>query len=47
MPLWEVIVESGSVTLQLTETLLVYQPFVPSVPLIVDAITGGVVSGVA
>src|SRR5512147_1326115 len=37
-------VDSLSTTLQLTLTLLVYQPFVPSVPVTVGVITGGVVS---
>jgi hypothetical protein len=43
-PVCEVTVESGSVTVQVTETLLVYQPLFPSVPVIVGVITGGVVS---
>jgi hypothetical protein len=37
-------VDSASVTLQLTMTLLVYQPFVPSVPVTVGVIIGGVLS---
>src|SRR5215211_5418341 len=36
--------ESGSVTVHTTETLLVYQPLAPLVPLTLLAITGGVVS---
>jgi hypothetical protein len=43
-PVCDVIVDWASVTVQLTDTLLVYQPFVPSVPLTVGVITGGVVS---
>jgi hypothetical protein len=38
------IAESGSVTVQLTVTLLVYQPLFPSVPLTLGVITGGVLS---
>lgn len=38
------IAESGSVTVQPTETLLVYQPLFPSVPLTLGVITGGVES---
>lgn len=33
--------DSGSVTLQLTVTLLVYQPFAPAVPVTVGTITDG------
>ena len=36
--------DSGSVTLQLTVTLPVYQPLPPSVPAICGTMTGGVVS---
>jgi hypothetical protein len=43
-PFWEVIVDSGSVTVQLTETSLVYQPFVPRVPTTFGVMTGGVLS---
>ena len=43
-PVEDAIPDSGSVTLQLTVTLLVYQPLAPAVPVIVGAITGGVVS---
>ena len=39
-----VIKVSGSVTVQVTVTLLVYQPFCPSVPASAGVITGGVVS---
>jgi hypothetical protein len=39
-----VIVDSLSVTVQLTETSLVYQLLLPSVPLTFGVITGGVVS---
>ena len=45
-PVDELIPDSGSVTLQLTVTLLVYHPLAPSVPVIVGTICGGVVSGV-
>ncbi len=37
--------DSGSVTVHSTETLLTYQPLLPSVPLMVYEISGGVVSG--
>ncbi len=43
-PVLDVIPDSGSLTLQLTVTSLVYQPLLPSVPFIVGVITGGVVS---
>jgi hypothetical protein len=43
-PLWEAIPDSGSLTAQLRETALVYQPLEPSVPVMVEIITGGVVS---
>lgn len=36
--------ESLSTTVQLTVTLLVYQPFVPCVPTTLGVITGGVLS---
>jgi hypothetical protein len=36
--------DSGSVTVHVTETALVYQSFVPSVPLMFGVMTGGVVS---
>ena len=39
------IADSGSVTLQETWTLDVYQPLLPSVPVTVGVMTGGVVSG--
>lgn len=37
--------DSGSVTVQATETSLVYQPCRPTVPVMTFVITGGVVSG--
>src|SRR5690349_9018575 len=37
--------DSGSVTVQLTCTLLVYHPLAPSVPLTLGVMTGGVESG--
>jgi hypothetical protein len=40
----EVMLESGSVTVQLTVTLLVYQPLFPSVPETFGVMTGGVES---
>jgi hypothetical protein len=40
----EEIPDSASFTLQLTVTALLYQPFIPTVPLIVGVITGAVVS---
>ena len=40
----EDMVDSGSVTFQLTFTLLVYHPLVPKVPLIFAAMIGGVES---
>jgi hypothetical protein len=43
-PVWALIADSGSLTVQLMEMLLVYQPLVPSVPVTLAAITGGVVS---
>jgi hypothetical protein len=36
--------DSGSVTFQLTRTLLVYHPFMPFVPITTGAMSGGVVS---
>ena len=38
-------VDCASVTVQLTLTLLRYHPLLPSVPVTVGVITGGVVSG--
>jgi hypothetical protein len=43
-PVDDVTVDSGSVTVQETLTLLVYHPFVPRVPETLGVITGGVVS---
>jgi hypothetical protein len=43
-PVCDETVESGSVTVQLTVTSLVYQPLFPSVPVTLGVITGGVVS---
>ena len=43
-PVVAVTADSGSVTAHETLTLLRYQPFVPSVPVTVGVITGGVVS---
>ena len=43
-PLVELTVDSGSVTVQLTVTLLVYQPFSPRVPSMLAWISGAVVS---
>jgi hypothetical protein len=43
-PVVDEIAESGSVTVQLTVTLLTYQPALPSVPLTTGVMTGGVVS---
>ena len=40
----EVTVDSGSVTVHATVTLLLYQPLLPSVPVTFGVITGGVVS---
>src|SRR6516164_11488593 len=40
----DVIPDSGSVTFQLTPTLLMYQPLLPNVPVICGTMTGGVVS---
>jgi hypothetical protein len=40
----EAIPDSGSVTFQLTLTLLLYQPLLPNVPAICGLIIGGVVS---
>src|ERR1700720_1493766 len=40
----DAIPDSGSVTFQLTPTLLVYQPLLPNVPVICGTMTGGVVS---
>src|SRR5262249_44080826 len=45
-PVCMVTVDSLSITDQLRVTVLVYQPFVPKVPVIVEVMTGGVVSGV-
>jgi hypothetical protein len=44
-PFEEEIEDSASVTVQLTVTLLVYQPLLPIVPLTFGVITGGVESG--
>jgi hypothetical protein len=41
-PVVERMIDSGSVTDQLTVTLLTYQLFVPSVPVITGVTTGGV-----
>ena len=41
-----VTVDSGSVTVQLAVTSLVYQPLLPRVPVMVGVMTGGVVSAV-
>jgi len=41
----EAMPDSGSVTLQVTVTLLRYHPLLPSVPVIWGMMTGGVVSG--
>ena len=41
----EVIVDSESVTVQVTVTSPMYHPLLPSVPVTTWAITGGVVSG--
>ena len=43
-PVLDVMLDSGSVTLQVTVTSLVYQPFVPKVPETLGVMTGGVVS---
>ena len=43
-PAVEEIDDSGSVAVQLTLTLLVYQPFAPKVPVTTGVTTGGVVS---
>src|SRR5215472_13555787 len=43
-PVEEAMPDSGSVALQVIVTLLMYQPFSPSVPVMVGAITGGVLS---
>lgn len=43
-PVEDAIPDSGSTALQVTVTLLTYQPFRPSVPEIVGVITGGVLS---
>ena len=40
----EVMADSASATDQVTFTLLMYQPFLPSLPVMVGVITGGVVS---
>ena len=40
----EVMADSGSLTVQLTFTLLVYQPLLPAVPVTLGVMTGGVVS---
>src|SRR4051812_24107196 len=42
-PADESMADSGSVTVQLTLTSLVYQPLLPSVPVMMGAITGAVV----
>jgi hypothetical protein len=41
-PLVERMIDSGSLTLQLSVTLLVYQPFWPRLPVITGTTTGGV-----
>lgn len=43
-PVEDAIPDSGSVALQVTVTLLTYQPLSPSVPVTVGEITGGVLS---
>src|SRR5215471_1237112 len=43
-PVEDAIPDSGSVAFQVTVTLLTYQPFEPSVPVIVGVITAGVLS---
>ena len=43
-PLWLLMADSESLTFQLTVTSLTYQPLLPSVPLILGAITGAVLS---
>jgi hypothetical protein len=43
-PVVERMTDSGSVTVQLTVTLVVYQPLLPSVPNICGVMTGGVSS---
>jgi hypothetical protein len=43
-PLVDETVDSGSLTVQLTVTSLMYQPFVPNVPLMLGVMTGGVES---
>jgi hypothetical protein len=43
-PLWDVIADSLSVTVQLTDTSLVYQKLLPIVPLTFGVMTGAVVS---
>jgi hypothetical protein len=43
-PVDEEMPDSGSVTVQLTVTTLLYQPLAPTVPLTFGVITGGVVS---
>jgi hypothetical protein len=43
-PLVDETVDSGSLTVQLTVTSLMYQPFVPNVPLVLGVMTGGVES---
>jgi hypothetical protein len=44
-PVFELITDSGSVTVQVRVTLEMYHPLFPSVPLILGVITGPVVSG--
>ena len=41
-PVVERMIDSGSVTVQLTVTFVVYQPLSPSVPVITGVTTGGV-----
>jgi len=43
-PVIEATVDSGSVTVQFTVTLLMYQPLLPKVPVTDGVITGGVMS---
>src|SRR5690348_12687754 len=44
-PVWLLMAESGSTTLQLTVTSEVYQPSLPRVPVRLGVMTGGVLSG--
>jgi len=43
-PVAERMPDSGSLVVQLTDTLLLYQPFVPAVPLTLGVMTGAVLS---